>query len=460
MTKIAEYMFDRALISLQQKRHEEASEILADVLKADPAHARAWCIRGDLEHQAGRSFNALLHMNAAIQFAPYMHEAWCNRGLIAAWIGCVGIAEDSYMESLRIQNNIESHINLGNLYTQLMRIDEAAEHFRLALLINSEDPQSLTNIGMCLYSKRDWANGFRFYRYRFRNPHFQPRPQIHLPVWQGEDIKGKAVLVFGEQGYGDEILAFRFCETLKNLGARVLLSARPPVYRLARTVKAADAVIYMYDEPPEQCDYCCALLDAPGWAGMSPETVPGAKGYLGPLPDKRILDLPEGFRVGICWESGKRPLQPHLVPVQKAKSIPLEYLSFLQQEGVILVSLQSLDMSPGNTAALKNKFGVIDPMPGVQDFADTAWIISQLDLVITVDTAVAHLAGALGKPVWNLVRFDAIWPWMNDNRETCWYDSMRIYRQIKTHDWVDPIRRLKDDFEALVEERCVAEAAE
>ena len=336
MTKIAEYMFDRALISLSQKRTEEASEILADVLKADPEHARAWCIRGDLEHQAGRSFNAFLHLNAAVQFVPNMHEAWCNRGLIAAWIGCVGLAEDSYMESLRIKDNIESHINLGNLYTSQMRINESAEQFKMALAINSEDPQSLTNLGMCYFSARDWKSGFHLYRSRFRNPHFQPRPQIHLPVWEGQDLKGKTILAFGEQGYGDEIMSYRFCQTLRDLGARVLLCSRPPVYRLARTVKGADAVVHMYDEPGEQCDYCVALLDVPGLAGLTPERIPGKTAYLGPPPDKRILDLPDGFRVGICWSSGKRPLQPHLVPIQKAKSIPLEYLSFLQQPGVVL----------------------------------------------------------------------------------------------------------------------------
>ena len=460
MTKSAEYMFDRALISLSQKRTEEASEILADVLKADATHARAWCIRGDLEHQAGRSFNAFLHLNAAVQFAPNMHEAWCNRGLIAAWIGCVGIAEDSYMESLRIKDNIESHINLGNLYTNLMRIDESAEQFRLALAINAEDPQSLTNLGMCCFAMRNWKDGLHLYRSRFRNPHFQPRPQINLPVWTGqEDLKGKIILAFGEQGYGDEMMSYRFCQTLRDLGARVLLCSRPPVYRLARTVTGADAVVHMYDEPGEHCDYCVALLDVPGLASATPETVPGKTAYLGPPPDRRILDLPDGFRVGICWSSGKRPLQPHLVPIQKAKSIPLEYLSFLQQSGVVLVSLQTLDMEPGIKEA-KEKMGVIDPMGGVQDFADTAWIIDQLDMVITVDTSVAHLAGALGKPVWNLVRFDAIWPWMHDDDTTCWYDSMKIYRQPKINEWVDPIRRLKEDFLDVLDdpERCVAAA--
>lgn len=453
--------FENALMLLQAGKRAEAMDALTDVLKADGTHAEAWAIRGDMEHGAGRNFNALLHYNGAVKYAPEKYQYWCNRGLVASAIGLVALAKDDYAKSISLQDNLESRINLGHLHGSMLEVDEAAASYEAALKLVPNDAQALSNLGQVQLSQGKFHEGWNNYRHRFNNPHFPPRPRIDFPWWRGEPIEGKTILLFAEQGHGDEIMSLRFAHNVKKLGARVIVSVRPQMFRLARSLYAnphygcvADAVIIQYDTPPWPVDYCCALLDVPAFTGVTAATMPCKDGYLRSVRDG-ILDLPEGFKVGICWETGKRPLQPATESMQKAKTIALERLSALHRPGVVLVSLQQSH----DSHATMEKWNVINPMAGVQDFDDTAWIISQLDLVVTVDTSVAHLAGALGKPVWNLVRYDAIWPWMKETRETCWYDSMTVYRQPAHHNWQEPIGRLSADFHALLARRDQARVA-
>jgi len=216
----------------------------------------------------------------------------------------------------------------------------------------------------------------------------------------------------------------------------------------AETVGLGEGLILQYDEPPWPPDYMCALLDVPAWIDFDP--VPGglplSHGYLAREDRGYDLQFSPGLKVGICWASGKRELQPAVHEIAKLKSLTLKQLLPLKRDRVVLINLQK---DHNERDALRDN-GISDPMAGVTDLADTAWIIDQLDLVVTVDTAVAHIAGALGKPVWNLVRFNAMWPWMQESNKTCWYDSMRIYRQSAPFDWSDPLRRLMADFDGLV----------
>ena len=204
----------------------------------------------------------------------------------------------------------------------------------------------------------------------------------------------------------------------------------------------------MYDEPPVKPDFMCALLDVPSFIEMTPETVPLKTGYIN-APDRGFrLKFPEGLNVGICWASGKRALQPEVAATAAAKSLSFDQLVRpLVRPGVNFYSLQQTH----NDDAAMRELGVDDPMARVTDFADTAFIMDHLAHDITVDTSVAHLAGAMGNPVWNLVRFDALWPWMQQTRETCGYDSMTIYRQSKPFDWTDPLKRLQADFAAFAD---------
>lgn len=445
----AQYLFDHAVMCMRAGRFGEASDQLAECIRHNPRHALAWSLRGRLENEAGRPFNALLHYDFATFHDPSRYDIWSDKGIIAAAAGRYDLAKDAFEKSLALQDSFEGHYNYGNLLLQTMELGKACDHFFDALAHDQNHAQCNANLGMALIGLGKWTDGFHYHRHRFNAPGFPPRPEINYPIWHGEDLNGKTILLYGEQGLGDEISALRFAETCQERGARVIVSVRPMLYRLARSLSCADAVIMQYDNPTWTPDYMAALLDVPAFTGITPETVPLSSGYLKSDDRGFSLGWPAGLHVGICWASGKRPLQPATDAMARLKSLSFEHLAPLARPGITLVSLQQ---SHNSQSALREA-GVYDPMPGVQDLADTAWIINQLDLVITVDTAVAHLAGALGKPVWNLVRFDASWPWMRETGKTCWYDSMRIYRQPVPGEWKEPLSRLMTDFLQFMGER-------
>jgi hypothetical protein len=449
-----EYAYDAAEMMLRAGRREEASQVLWEVVRKNPRHADAWALRGLIEDQAGRHANAMLHHALALQAAPNRYDLWCNRGITAMGARMFKESEESFRRSIELQPSYEGHYNFGNLLSSMMRIDEAIAQYKAALAIGGKlDAQLHTNLGQALIGQGNWKEGFTEYRHRFNAPGFPPHPRFQYPKWRGEDLTGKTIMLYVEQGFGDEIMSLRFAQTVRDWcnSCHIILAVRPPMFRLVR--ESFDCVILMYDEPPREPDYMCALLDVPAYIDLTPETVPLPWDYLNAENRGFHLTFPAGLNVGVCWSSGKRDLQPSVAETARQKSLTFEQLVVpLARPGVNLISLQQ---HHGDAARMRD-LGVHDPMAGVTDFADTAFIIDHLDLVITVDTSVAHLAGAMGKPVWNLVRFDALWPWMQEQRRTCWYDSMTLYRQERPFDWSGPLARVQADLDALLAQKAAA----
>lgn len=457
----AEYLFEQAVMTIRAGRRDEALDMLAEVVRLLPSHCEAWGLRARLESEAGRQFNAMLHHAIATQLQPDNYGVWINRGIDAMGARMFKESKESFEKSIALKPSYEAHFNYGNLLSAMMLVDEAVHHFKAAEKIGGVlNQQIYANLGVAMIAQGKWHEGFNYYRHRFNAPGFPPRPRFNYPIWHGEPLAGKTILLYVEQGLGDEIMSLRFALPVMQTGARVIVSVRPPMFRLARTfaekIGLKEGLILQYDPTPWEPDYMCALLDVPAYIDFDP--VPGglplSEGYLSPEDRGFKLEFPPGLRVGICWASGKRELQPEIRNVASAKSLSLRQFLPLKREGVVLVNLQK---EHNDRDTLRDN-GIFDPMVGTTDFMDTAWIIDQLDLVVTVDTSVAHLAGALGKPVWNLVRFDAMWPWMKESGKTCWYDNMTIYRQPAPFDWNEPLKRLMADFDALVMEKRQNEA--
>lgn len=449
-------MMERALLLIQQGKRDEASDFFARILLEKPDHCSAWAMRGQLEQEAGRMFNAVLHYNQAVSINPGQYELWCNRGMVYAELGMVGLAEESYQRSLALKDNISARINLANLYTAQMHLELGLEHYQAAVKCDPKDAQAKASLGRLQIAMGAWKDGWQNYRHRFGAPTYPVRAELPYPLWRGEPIEGKTILLYSEQGYGDEIMSLRFGSVLKKMGAaRVILAVRLPVFRLARNSAKAldvDEVIIQFDKIDYPVDYCCALLDVPAHTGMaSPAELPGAGGYLRSTRDD-ILELPEGFRVGICWRTGDRPLQPQTQLVHKQNTIPLDSLAPLARSGVVLVSLQKEHKEHDRMREL----GIIDPMPGVTDFDDTAWLMQHMDLVVSVDTSVAHLAGALGKRTMVLLRHNVVWPWMQEDSTSDWYAGVSLYRQTKLGRWDNPLARLLADFESMLLQRMMS----
>lgn len=448
----AEAIFEQALIAVRGRDYDRALALLVMCLAEKPDLAEAWVMRGNILLSLERFFDAILHFDRAIALRDEAYDAWNNRGTALANLGRWDLAEQAFRKSAAIMPASEPHMGLANMFCTLMRLDEAAAEYQAALACDPSDHEAQFNLGVTLLGLGRWPEGFKCYEHRWLNTPHPPAAYRNFAKWQGENLEGKTILLYGEQGYGDEIMAARFASELcrRRPGARVVLEARAPFARIARSLAGIE-VITRGDPYPAGVDYSCPLLDVPMVLGMEPRDVKYGAGdgsYLNAAPtfEDRIKAMPPGLNVGLCWSSGK-----HLstsLGARAMKSIPIEMLKGFVMPGVNLISLQkpAEPTPPG--------MNVHDWTDELGDLADTASLIASLDLVISVDTAVAHLAGALGKPVWNFVRFSGYWPWRaespDNGEDSTWYPTMRLLRQPSLNDWSIPIATAVRDLNTLV----------
>ncbi len=314
--------------------------------------------------------------------------------------------------------------------------DHAGVHFDLAL---------------ALLATGEWTRGFVEYEWRLRmeGAHASCRPYPQ-PRWHGESIRGRTILVYAEQGFGDAIQFVRYAGLLHDLGARVIVECRRELTALFHCVAGVDAVIARGDAPPA-FDLHVPMLSIPGILGTTPQNVPANIPYIvlpeGPASERPVLfaEAQPGPMIGLVWSGNS------VSSIDGERSLSRqEMLRFLPSDGVTYVRLQ-----PGHPGAgVEEQDGehhVIDASPVIGDFMDTARIISHCDAVISVDTAVAHLAGALGKTVVNLIPVHADWRWLTKGETTAWYPTMRLRRQSQRGVWEDVLQGVGHDIHRIRE---------
>ena len=427
--------------------------LLVEVIKLRPEFYEAWVVRGNILHSLDQHFEALLHYDRALSINDKIHDAWNNRGLAFADIGMVAEAELSFKKSAELLPAIEPHMGLANMYCSVMQLGKAVAEYQTVIDMDPGCFDARFNLGVTLLGLGRWGRGFAEYEWRWRNTPYPPRAFRNYEKWRGQDLTGKRIILYPEQGYGDEIMALRFANVLaeKYFNSYIIVQARSPMYELAKCVQLAGKssinVVSMNDGVEYRTDYSCPLLDVPMVLGLGPADVSGPAYLQAPYGivnepynfHERLSKLP-GLKIGVCWASGT-----HLETARAAaltKSIKLEWLRDLASPEVTLVSLQKprLPIPAG--------FPIVDWMDECHDFADTAALIDCLDVVVSVDTAVAHLAGAMGKQTYNLVRYSGYWPWLAPDvapnpRKAIWYPSMTLLRQPTLNNWHEPLEELK-----------------
>jgi hypothetical protein len=272
-----------------------------------------------------------------------------------------------------------------------------------------------------------------------------------MPRWNGEPLAGRSVFIWCEQGFGDSIQFVRYIKKIKQNGAETFFECPPKLQRLLlRGVEGADHIVT--SDQNVGCDYHVPLLSLPGIFSTTLESIPADIPYL--YPDqassshwKERLAPDQGFRAGLVW-AGNPDHKNDLL-----RSLPLT--TYAPLATLPRVSLYSLQKGPAATQAKSPPSGLrlADYTDELEDFADTAALIMNLDLVITVDTSVAHLAGALGRPVWTLLHADPDWRWLLNREDSPWYPTMRLFRQPVLGDWDPVIRRVAAELEAVVKQR-------
>jgi hypothetical protein len=294
----------------------------------------------------------------------------------------------------------------------------------------------------------DFRRGWEKYEARWERPEFaKDRPSYPRPEWRGEaELQGKTILLVAEQGFGDAIQFARYAPMVAALGAKVLLGVRSPLTALMAQVPGVSQVIGGGETLPD-FDLYCPLMTLPLAFGTELATIPSRVPYIKP-PEERVAKwrdrLPESgrLRVGICWAG----ISGH--PNNRRRSIPIErFARILSAPGVEFVNLQR-DVGERDAAVL-SEHGVHQLGQEFTDFADTAGVIALLDLVISVDTSVAHLAGAMAKAVGVLIPFSPDFRWMLERTDSPWYPTMRLYRQPAIGDWESPLERLRLELSAL-----------
>ena len=315
------------------------------------------------------------------------------------------------------------------------RLQAAIEATRLAIAARPADIAArLMLAGLCLRLGQMTAEAWDLYECRHRLSAGTPG-WMAGPVWSGEPAAGRTILLHAEQGYGDTLHFVRYAPLVAERAGRVVLVVQPALLRLLRGTPGVDQIVAMGDGLPP-FDLVCPLLSLPRVFGTNLASIPPPLPYALSLPPPD--DAPAVLRVGLVWAGNPG------FPLDALRSIAAASLAVLAGiPGVQFYSLQH------PSAALPEDLCAIDLMGGVADFADTATRIAGLDLVIAVDTAVAHLAATMGKPVWLLSRFRGCWRWLHDRADSPWYPSMRIMRQTRPRDWSGVLAQIRRDLVAI-----------
>jgi Flp pilus assembly protein TadD len=404
-------------------RWDEAEEALRRALRAAPDVPAALNSLGTALAARRASAEAEECYRRALALDPAYAEAHNNLGTLLEAEGRFAEAEQALGAALRLRPDYaEAASNLGNVLVALGRLDEAEHAYRAALRLRPGEASSEYNLGVALLSAGRLREGWAGYERRW-DRRGAARRELPAPLWKGEEIGGRILLVHAEQGLGDTI---QFCRFLPLLRARHLIFEVPrPLARLLAGQRVG-ARIVASGEPLPPFDLHCPLMSLPHRLGTTLETIPAGP-YLAADPGlvaawaARLAALP-GLKVGLVWAGNRDFAADARRSIDPALLAPL-----LGVPGATFVSLQLGARAPAPALA--------DWTGEIEDFADTAGLVAALDLVIGVDTASVHLAGALGKPVWLLNRFDSCWRWLRDRPDSPWYPTLRQFRQASPGDW-------------------------
>ncbi len=459
----AEAHFNRGVVLADLVQWEAALSSFERAIQCHPAYAAAHVGRGDVLRKLGRLDAALASCNHAIALNPRLAEAYVHRGLVLRELNQREAAVASCDQAIALQPDYaQAWCDRGNLLYELHQLPEAVASFDAAVAINPEFIGAHSSRSMALLLAGDLQAGWTAYDWRLkciRDGAVEDRANFAQPRWNGtESLAGKAILLHSEQGLGDTVQFCRYAARVAERGARVILEVPRVLMRLLRGLDGVAELVAQGDPLP-QYDYHCPLPSLPRAFGTVPATIPARIPYL--RVDAELMHHWQSRlarrskpRVGLVWSGGFRPHQPELWGVNSRRNIALAKLAALRRDDIEFYSLQKGQPAESELAELRaggwSGPDLIDLTAEIRDFADTAALIGQLDLVISVDTSTAHVAGALGKPVWIMNRFDTCWRWMLDRRDSPWYPTVRLYRQLRPGDWDDVVRRIGADLDQWV----------
>lgn len=449
-----------ALALMNDARADEAEAELSRALEIDPHHAAALLNQGLLMRRLGRLKQAEAAYLTVLARHPDHVAAWNNLGLLYKEMNRLPDSEAACRRALALDDrHAEVHNNLGNALWQLGRVEASIEPYQRALALRPDYAAARVNLALPLLRLGAYEAAWPLYEARHEPSLGEggvARPPVPYPQWQGEALAGKSILVWPEQGLGDCLQFCRYVPMLKALGAaQVSIACAPALARLFETLAGADRVISLNGQGRiERHDFWCLSMSLPLRFGTTVASIPARVPYL--HADASHAEawrnrLPAGaLKVGLVWAGNAGEDTASANAIDQRRSLDASaFIPLLRTPGVTFVSLQLGATTRPQLAVIPAGLRPFDPMDDVRDFADTAAIVANLDLVITVDTSMAHLAGALGKPVWVLSRYAACWRWLGDRVDSPWYPTARLFRQSENGAWGEVLQRVEEALAAL-----------
>ncbi len=451
----AHYNRGNALRALLQER--AALESYDGAIAARPSFAAAHNNRGNALRALRRLPEALAAYEHAIAHAPGYAEAFYNRGALLGDLQRHDAAVASYDQAIALQPHYpEAYTARGVALREVGRQEEARASHVTALRLAPDLAQAHWDLALwCLQNGR-FAEGWQEYQWRWKNADLKLDPRnFPQPIWGGEDIRGKTILLHAEQGLGDTLQACRYAPLVASFGARVILEVQEPLAELMKSLAGVAAVI-INGQPLPAFDVHCPLLSLPGFFKTETTNIPAADGYL-VVPKDHLaiwqskLGTATARRVGIVWRgnaSHKNDLN---------RSIPLPVFLKALPPGLDYINLQK-DLTDEESDLLRTRTDIKHVGDSLRDFSDTAAVCTLADIVITVDTSVAHLAGALGRAFWVMLPFNPDWRWLLQRTDSPWYTGAKLYRQETPGDWTPVTAQVSADLMAFAGTSVTAEA--
>lgn len=478
------------------KRSAEALVSINAAIDLDSNYAQAYNNKGIALRDLGRLDEALVSYARATELNPLYAEAYSNTGnalkelrrydeSINSYIKAITLKQDfaeayynlgsvlkdqyryeealtSYRKAIELKPNYaECFCNRGVLRSELMQLQDAAKDFATALKLKSDLPTAIWNKAVLDLLRGDLEEGFIGFEWRWRDKNcvsFKEKRDFIEPLWLGkESLLNKTILIYSEQGLGDTLQFCRYVPMVAALGAKVVFEVQKPLKSLLSHLNGVAKLICPGDTPPP-FNYQCPLLSLPLAFKTHLGNIPHQISYIR-ADDKKTsywrdkLGTTKRLKVGLVWSGGFRAHTPEIWSVNERRNIALEHLTQLKDLDIDFFSLQK-----GEPAESEFKEMVRSNWKGPQifnyadellDFSDTAGLIENLDLVISVDTSTAHLAAAMGKPVWIMNRFDTCWRWLTNRDDSPWYPTVRLFRQKEAGNWTDVVNEIKLALEHL-----------
>jgi tetratricopeptide (TPR) repeat protein len=447
--------FNLAKILAQNGNLARAHDHYQQAINLKPDYEKAYNNLGNVLVDQGQIDAAIQNFHKAIEIKPDYLGALNNLGNALRLQNRTDEAIEIFKQAIQqTPDSAESYCHLGNAFKDHGEFDTALRHYQQAIQITPNFAEAHFNRSIVLLLSGNFSEGWKEYEWRLQRNEWQTicSQRTGLPRWGGQSFVGKRLFVYDEQGFGDTLQFARYLPLVKDRGGTVIFETRRELTGLFKNFTGIDQVIerQSYDRPVVAADFYIPLLSLPGIFKTHLETIPNDIPYLFADPAKaaywnRWPDASE-FKVGIVWAG--QPIHGE----DRNRSCTLsQFEPLIEIPGVQLIGLQKGPAARQQFNQEEANIHFANLGEEFKDFSDTAGLIENLDLVISVDTAVAHLAGAMGKPVWVLLPFIPDWRWMIDRADSPWYPSMRLFRQKTKADWNSVFERIADELRTLVE---------